>query len=65
MISGIVRARHPRPKPNEKICCTFDRHRPTVGHRGLKHDLTKFPFLKMDNDLRLVSDDRRGFTFFC
>ena len=25
MIPGTVGARHPRPKPNEKICCTFNR----------------------------------------
>ena len=25
MISGTVGARHPRPKPNEKICCTYGR----------------------------------------
>ena len=25
MIPGTVRARHPRPKTNEKICCTYDR----------------------------------------
>ena len=31
MIPGTVGARHPRPKPNEKICCTFDGHRPTGG----------------------------------
>ena len=30
MIPGTVGARHPRPKPNEKIYCTFD--------RGLEHD---------------------------
>ena len=53
MIPGTVGARHPRPKPNEKICCTFDGHRPTVGHRGLEHDRTKFLFLKMGDDLRL------------
>ena len=59
----IVGARHPRPKPNEKICCTFD--------RKFEHDLTKFPFLKMgddvrsvyDDDLRSISDDRRIYTF--
>ena len=42
MIPGTAGARHPRPKPNEKICCTFDDHRPTVGHRGLEPDRTKF-----------------------
>ena len=64
MIPGTVGARHPRPKPNEKTCCTFDGHRPTVGHRGLEHDLTKFLFLKMGDDVRSVSDHRRGFTLF-
>ena len=34
MIPGTVGARHPRPKPNEKICCIDD--------RGLEHDRTKF-----------------------
>ena len=57
MIPGTVGARHPRPKPNKKICCTFD--------FGLEHDRTKFPFLKMGDELRSVSDHRRGFTFFC
>ena len=56
MIPGTVGARHPRPKPNEKIRCTFD--------RGLEPDRTKFLFLKMGDDLRSVSDHRRGFTFF-
>ncbi len=53
----VVGARHPRPKHNEKICCTFN-------HR-LEHDPTKFSFLKMGDDLWSVSDHRRGFTFFC
>ena len=39
MIPGTVGASHPRPKPNEKICCTFD--------GGLEHDRTKFLFFKM------------------
>ena len=64
MIPGTVGARHPRPKPNEKICCIDD--------RGLEHDRTKFLFLKMGDDLRSVSDDhlrsvsdhRRGGAFF-
>ena len=39
MIPGTVGARHPRPKPNEKICCTFG--------RGLEHTiLVNFYFLK-------------------
>ena len=57
MIPGTVGARHPRPKPNEKICCTFD--------CGLEPDRTKFLLLKMGDDLRSVSGHRRGFTFFC
>ena len=65
MIPGTIGARHPRPEPNEKICCTSDGHRPTVGHRGLEPDRTKFLFLKMGDDLRSVSDHQRVFTFFC
>ena len=64
MISGTVRARHPRPKPNEKICCTFDGHRPIVGHHGLEQDLAKFLFLKMGENLRSISDHRMGFYVF-
>ena len=58
MIPGTVGARHPRPKPNEKICCTFDGQRPTGGHRGLEHDRTKFRFLKwaMTYDRSLTVD---------
>ena len=47
MLFRSVGARHPRPKPNEKIQSTFDGQRPTVGHRGLKPNPTKFPFLRM------------------
>ena len=54
MIPGTVGARHPRPKPNEKIQSTFDGHRPTIGHRGLKPNPTKFPFPRMGDDLRSV-----------
>ena len=56
MIPGTVGARHPRPKPNEKIRCTFD--------RGLEPDRTKFLFFKMGDDVRSVSDHWRGVAFF-
>ena len=47
MIPGTVGARHPRPKPNEKIQSTFDGQRPTVGHCGLEHTIVlNFHFLK-------------------
>ena len=55
MIPGTVGARHPRPKPNEEICCTSDRQ--------LQPDRTKFRFL-MDNDRPSVSGHRRVFAFF-
>ena len=64
MIPGTVGARHPRPKPDEKIRCTFYGQRPTIGHRGLEPDRTKFLFFKMGNDdVRSVSGHRRGFMF--
>ena len=41
MLPETVRARHPRPKPNETICCTFERH------RGLEYTIVlNFYFLK-------------------
>ncbi len=52
------------PKNLTKRFAAPSGHRPTVGHRGLEHDLIKFPFLKMGDDVRSVSDYRRDFTFF-